>query len=105
MRKLRLQVVRESSRPPFRFLVSRFLFICEFCLSSFDELFPFLNAIFPLCGVAPNLAKIKRKKPTKKQQQQKNRGLKSIQTETILFTDLEKEPMVTRRGRPGERDS
>ena len=71
MRKLRLQVVRESSRPPFRFLVSQFLFICEFCLSSFDELFPFLNAIFLLCGVAPNLAKIKRKKSTKKQQQKK----------------------------------
>ena len=58
-------------KAPFSFLVSRFLFICEFCLRSFDELFPFLNAIFPLCGVVPNLAKIKRKKPTKKQQQKK----------------------------------
>ena len=100
--------------------VSWFLFICEFCLSSFDELFPFLNAIFPLCRVAPNFAKTKQNKTKQNKKIQKkithketttttttkkNRGLKSIQTKTILFTDLEKEPMVTRRGRPGERDS
>ena len=44
-------------------------------------------------------------KETTTKKKKKNRGLKSIQTKTILFTDLEKEPMVTRRGRPGERDS
>lgn len=68
IRKLRLQAIREFSRPPLSFLV--FLFISEFCSSSLRNQFLFLNIIFPLCKVAPNSAK--------------NRCLKRIQTKTIL---------------------
>ena len=50
-------------------------------------------------------SKNQKKKTHKETTTKKNRGLKSIQTKTILCTDLEKEPMVTRRGMPGVRDS
>ena len=66
--------------------VSWFLFICEFCLSSFDELFPFLNAIFPLCRVAPNFAKTKQNKTKQNKKIQKKITHKETTTTTTTTT-------------------